>query len=278
MANNIKVVLSGSGLLYPLHVGAINALHDLGFGVEEIAGVSGGAIIAAAVASGIKPGIELEELVLDTIPSENRLIDISWCPLKSWGLIKGNRIKKEIAKNVKSIFDLTSIPLKVFAVNIDEQGNFHDPLYTVFGTIETPEVSIADAVRASLSIPGVFKPHVIDGQRFIDGGIVANYPLSAFGKCENVVGFHIRGNRDHIPPSNLKGYAKTCFRLLMEAVNRQHIDEDIWGQTVLLETNQSSLNFRYGADEARDMIRFGYLQAKEQLRDLGTVAATCAAQ
>jgi len=262
----IKVVLSGSGLLYPMHVGALNALHDEGYEITEIAGVSGGAIVAAAVASGIQPGPELEQLVLDTIPSENQLIDVTWCPLAHWGLIKGDRIRTTLAAHFKSIFDLTEIPLKVYAVNIDEQGNFHDPLYTVFGTKETPDIDISDAVRASLSIPGVFKPHKIGGDRYVDGGLVANYPLSAFGVGEEVVGFHIRGNRDHQAPTSLKGYAKTCFRLLMESINRQHIDEELWGQTVLLETPRSSLDFRYGTDEVLQMIRMGYEQATKQLR------------
>lgn len=262
-----KVVLSGSGLLYPMHVGAIKALHEEGYEISEIAGVSGGAIIAAAVASGIQPGNELEQLVLDTIPSENQLIDVTWCPLAHWGLIKGDRIRNTLATHFKSIFDLTEIPLKVYAVNIDEQGNFHDSLYTIFGTNETPDIDIADAVRASMSIPGVFKPYKIKGNSYVDGGLVANYPLSAFGVGEDVIGFHIRGNRDHVPPTSLKTYAKTCFRLLMEAVNRQHIDEELWGQTVLLETHMSSLDFRYGSDEVRQMIRMGYEQAKEQLRD-----------
>lgn len=263
---SIKVVLSGSGLLYPMHVGAIKALHEEGYSIKEIAGVSGGSIIAAAIASGIKPGKELEDLVLDTVPSENQLIDPTWCPLRHWGLIKGNRIRKELATHFKSIFDLTEIPLKVFAVNIDEQGNFHDSLYTVFGTTETPDIEIADAVRASLSIPGVFKPHKIGEHRFIDGGLVINYPLSAFGVGKDVIGFHIRGNREYEKPTSLLSYAKSCFRLLMEAVNRQHIDEELWGQTVLLETHMSSLDFRYGADEVREMIQMGYEQAKEQLQ------------
>lgn len=264
----VKVVLSGSGLLYPLHVGAVNALHDAGYKIKAIAGVSGGAIIASAIASGIRPGEELVDLVLDTIPSENGLIDLTWCPFKHWGLIKGERIKEEFDRHFRPNFDSTEIPLKVYAVNIDEQGNFFDPLYTVFGTYETPDIAISDAVRASMSIPGVFKPHVINGHRYIDGGIVANYPLSAFGAGKDVIGFHIRGNRAFERPSGLKTYAKMMFRLFMEAVNRQHIDEDLWGRTVLLETPQSSLDFRYGTSEVHQMIRLGYEQALDQLLDL----------
>ena len=58
----------------------------------------------------------------------------------------------------------------------------------LFSHKHTPGVSIADAVRASISIPFFFAPHpiVIDGcaQHYMDGGILDNYPISIFDKAE----------------------------------------------------------------------------------------------
>lgn len=44
---------------------------------------------------------------------------------------------------------------------------------TVFGTMGAPQTCLADAVSASSAIPLVFNPHVIDGRRYVDGGVVS---------------------------------------------------------------------------------------------------------
>ena len=42
---------------------------------------------------------------------------------------------------------------------------------TMFGADDAPEISVADAVEASCAIPGVFRPIVVDGRRYVDGGV-----------------------------------------------------------------------------------------------------------
>lgn len=261
----IKVVLSGSGTLYPMHAGALHYLSDAGYEITEIAGVSGGSIIACALASGYEPGPSLNELVLSTVPGPNKLIDVSYCPLWGWGLIKGDRIENELREKLSHTFVELEIPTKVYAVNVDKQGTFFDSLYTIFGTEETPNQDVASAVRASMSIPGIFQPKEIDGHKFCDGGLVANFPLHSFGTEENVIGFHIRGNKDFDPPTSFASYMQNVMRLMLEAINRQHVSEDMWAKTVLLETDKRSIEFRYGKKEVEEMLEEGYNLAKAQL-------------
>lgn len=261
---SLKLVLSGSGTLYPLHVGALNCLIDHGYDITHVTGVSGGAIVASAFASGYK-GKDLENLVLDTLPAPNNLVDITFCPLVRWGVIKGNKIEKEMRKHFKPSFAETEIPLKVFAVNIDFEGNYGDPLYTVFGTEETPDQDIAEAVRASIAIPYVFTPKVIKGHRYIDGGVASNFPLSIYGEGEGVLGFHVRGETSYAKPTNVASYAMTLVRIMMESINREHIESAQFARTVVLKSDAEGLNTRMTKEEAQALIEEGYNQTEKAL-------------
>ncbi len=50
----------------------------------------------------------------------------------------------------------------------------------IFSAEQTPNVEVALAVRASLSIPKLFKPVEIDGERYVDGGVISNFPIHIF--------------------------------------------------------------------------------------------------
>ena len=50
----------------------------------------------------------------------------------------------------------------------------------LFSELETPDVDVADAVVASMSIPGIVQAHLIDDVCYFDGGIVSNRPAWAF--------------------------------------------------------------------------------------------------
>ena len=61
----------------------------------------------------------------------------------------------------------TKIPLKIIATCLDTSEK------TVF-----TDIAIVDAVRASLSVPALFEPHIIDGKHYIDGMLYENLPIS----------------------------------------------------------------------------------------------------
>ncbi|USJ28500.1 patatin-like phospholipase family protein [Ensifer adhaerens] len=65
-------------------------------------------------------------------------------------------------------------PLKVVAANISRQET------TVFSVETTPDVPVADAVCASIAIPGVFRPRKVGDSWYMDGGLVSNLPAWTF--------------------------------------------------------------------------------------------------
>src|SRR5262245_55695553 len=64
--------------------------------------------------------------------------------------------------------------LRIVATNVDRRT------LRLFSDKTTPDVSVVDAVIASMSMPVVFKPWRIDGERYIDGALVSNLPVWTF--------------------------------------------------------------------------------------------------
>lgn len=249
----IKVVLSGSGLLYPIHVGAIVRLQE-SFEIEEVAGISGGAIVAALVASG-KSGQELLDLVLDNMPGDHlNLIDPAWFPPSSWGLIKGKRLLAKFREMMVPTFGNTEIPLTVGTTNIDKR------LPVMFSSEDTPEADLPLAVRASMSFPFAFAPVLIDGDRYVDGGLGASFPLDIFGSGEDVIGVKIvpQMKRGYHKVDNLIEFAFANIQTMMGAIDREHIEDAVFARFVRIETDANAANLFMRRNEAGTLAQLGY--------------------
>ena len=190
-------------------VGAISVLEEHGFSFARVAGTSAGAIVGALVASGFT-STELHELMVsldytrfrDASGWEKALPLIKGTDL--WfheGIYKGDYfhqwISEQLATKQKRTFsDLRTdadpgIPeneqykLVVMASDVSQgelrrlPWDFEDPAHPRDGQL------IADAVRASMSIPFFFRPFSLsvsaDGPSvFVDGGMLSNFPIDAF--------------------------------------------------------------------------------------------------
>ena len=148
------------------HVGVIQVLEENGIEVDVVAGVSMGAYVGALWASGHDGG-ELEKLSRDM---EGRwalwtLIDPVFPPRR--GFMRGFAVKKRLMRSIgHARFADLARPLRVVA------GNLATLERVVFSSGE-----VATAVHASIAVPGICVPITIDGQTYIDGGIVDPLPV-----------------------------------------------------------------------------------------------------
>lgn len=157
-------VFSGGAALGAAHIGVVKALCE-SYYPEFLIGTSAGAIIAAALACGLSPeeiSSQLRKKSLLTIA-----FDFSF---SGNGLIRGNKILSLL----RSVFedrhfeDLDkSISLAVCATD-----------FSTGELVVLERGSIAEAVRASLAVPGIFEPYNLNGRPFVDGGLIANLPLA----------------------------------------------------------------------------------------------------
>ncbi|MHB9096450.1 MAG: patatin-like phospholipase family protein [Syntrophales bacterium] len=193
----IGLVLSGGGARGAAHIGILKILEELRIPVDVITGTSMGAIVGGFYASGSSPAelekmvtsIEWNEAFRDRPPLEdlsfrrkedsaNQLIKFDAgvrdgqfaLPL---GLIQGQNLNfilksRLIHTALVNDFDRLQIPFRAVAADI-ETGE----------AVVLDKGDLATAMRASMSIPGVFAPIEMNGRLLVDGGIADNLPVDA---------------------------------------------------------------------------------------------------
>lgn len=174
-AHRIGVALSGGGARGFAHAGALMALEQAGLRPDIIAGVSAGSVVAAMYAAGIHP-----RSILDLFQGK-RFSDFSELTVPHNGFFSLDRFRKFLAKNipVERLEDL-EIPTVIGVTNFDS------------GKAESFRSGIiSETVAASCSIPIVFQPAVINGTRYVDGGLLHNLPAWAIrSECKTLIGIN----------------------------------------------------------------------------------------
>jgi NTE family protein len=269
---NVRLVLSGSGTLYPAHVGAVVRLAEVGFVFEEVIGTSGGAIVASALASGYKPNGELIEMIKKTLPSKNKLVDPSvWSLMTKWGFIKGDKIEQMLDKYLVKKFKDTKIPLHVVTCNIDRRE------MRVFSSAKNPDMDVSLAVRASMSIPGVFVPVKLDGEMYVDGGLAGNFMIDYFGKDVPVIGIRFKSEKGRYDPvKHAFDYTSAVIDTMLEANAAERIEDVPNHKVILIKSKHGGLNLNMTEADVLDMVAEGYDAAGRWLMEHGSVYSPAA--
>ena len=155
----LYLALAGGGAHAAAHAGVLRGLERAGIAVAGVAGVSGGALIAAAWAG----GADLDSL----IEQASRLHPWMW--VRGWGggLLSGSKLGALIDEFVPTpTFEALRVPVVVLATDVDTGE-----------AVVFREGNVRDAVRASCSFPGVFPPFVLNGRRLVDGGVIEVVPV-----------------------------------------------------------------------------------------------------
>ena len=148
------------------HIGVLQVLEENGIDVDVVAGSSMGAYIGAAWAFGLD-GQRLEKLAreLESPWALWSLIDPAFPPRQ--GFVRGVAVKNRLKKSIGDVrFAELVRPLRVVATNLETLDR------VVFSSGE-----VAAAVHASTAVPGICVPVVLNGETYIDGGIVDPLPV-----------------------------------------------------------------------------------------------------
>ncbi len=177
----IGLALGEGGARGIAHIAYLKALDELGIKPTIISGSSMGALIGAFYASGLS-GIEIEN-ILDklNILQYGKLIDFQ---IKKGGMIKGDKIKEFLTELLptKNFEDL-KIPLKVVASDYWTKKPY------IFKNGD-----LTDAIRASISIPGAFKPVEYKDTLLIDGGCTNPVPFDIIrDQCDILIAIDVGG-------------------------------------------------------------------------------------
>ncbi len=192
----IGLVLGGGGARGAAHIGVLKELERLQVPVDAIAGTSMGAIVGGLYATGVGAD-ELEDLVasmdwaaaLSDAPdreylSFRRKQDDREYPLNfelgvrgtdfvlPQGFIQGQKLDlllRELTLHASHVTDFDALPIPFRAIASD----------IIAGeAVVMKEGDLAQAIRASMSVPGVFVPVQYDGKLLVDGGLIGNLPVN----------------------------------------------------------------------------------------------------
>ena len=192
----IGLALSGGGARGAAHVGVLRVLEELRVPVDYIAGTSMGAIVGGLYASGMSPDeIEkaLVEMDWDTVLKDNqqrpdrsfrRKLDDRLYLSKLKAGVKDGKLSIPTAMIQGQQFNLALNRLTVDVAEVNDFDRLPIPFRAVATDIVTgKEVvlgsgNLATAIRASISVPGVFAGVKYEGKLLVDGGISNNLPVS----------------------------------------------------------------------------------------------------
>ena len=159
------LVLSGGGAKGIAHIGVFKALEESGIPVDIIGGASIGAIISGFIAQ----SLSADEIISRTrdmfLANPTPLTEFSFIPFYS--LLKGKRLEKMLEESFGH-FDIEDLPINYYCVSSNLTTS--DQHVHVMGDLKT-------AIRASISLPGILPPVLIDKNVYVDGGIFNNIPI-----------------------------------------------------------------------------------------------------
>ena len=182
----VGLVLSGGGARGLAHIGVLRILEREGIPVDYLAGTSMGGVIAAGYAAGMSSyDLERESLA---ITQKRHLLRLADPGLPDGGLIRGERVLaffKQIFG--EKTFSELNLPLAVVAVDLVSCQE-----------VVLREGPVALALRATSSLPGVFKPVEMNGYRLVDGGVLNNLPVDVVSQmgAEVIIAVNIGLSRE----------------------------------------------------------------------------------
>jgi NTE family protein len=195
------LVLSGGGTRGFAHLGVISALYEKGVIFDVISGTSVGAIVGAFIAGGMKP----DEIMM--IFNKGWFFKYTNLQFPADGLLKLNGLKGIIQKTIpyRNIEDLP-LPFYISVANLNS------------GAVEYRNKGpLGLTLLASSSIPVLFSPVKIDGQMYVDGGLMDNIPVGPIkDDCEHIISVNITPLN---PREKIKNLIQIASRTFYMGVN-----------------------------------------------------------
>lgn len=280
MKNNLEYfcILGGGGIRGCSYTGVLKAIEELNLKITGWAGSSIGAVVATLYAA----GYTADEI--DTVFKEINIDffkDINLSLGKDFALSKGGYFYDWMKDKIESKFyganyikgKMPPVTFKnldkdivIFSVNL-RYLNFYE-----FSKQKTPDAEIAGAVRASVSMPGLYKP-VLDGKDcLVDGDLVKCAPLWRVSDTiknidTRILEFRLEDNETEKNISNTATYLNAVYNTISgfatDYIIDLYKDKDKFDYIKINLPDISVVDFMISADKKAEMARIGYITTKE---------------
>jgi len=302
---NADLVLEGGGVKGIGHVGAITALAQAGYTFSRVAGTSAGAIVASLVAANMTTAKMQQELqTVDytkfrdpTDLSKLSLLGEGLSVLFEKGIYRGDYfhdwIKQQLAsQGVQTFGDLKvadpgssltssqSYRLVVMTADLSRGELVRLPWdYPKYGLAPDSQL-VADAVRASMSIPFFFKPVTMKFTAdktdcwLVDGGALSNFPIGIFDRTDGqtprwpTFGIKLsarpKANQVAHTITDTRTFAEALLSTMMNAHDQMHLDDPcVVARTIFVDTgNVQGTDFGIDAATQQTLYQSGFSNAQ----------------
>jgi NTE family protein len=235
----IGLVLSGGGARGIAHLGVLKAFDEAGIQISAISGTSAGAIAGALYANGYTP-----EEILEIIISTN-FFKLIRPAISKTGILKMGPAESIYRKYLPhNDFAKLKIPLTVAATDL-KRGE----------TMLFNSGDLIRAVMASSCIPVIFDPVEIDGEMYVDGGVLNNLPAEALiHTCDFIIGVNTnKVSTDY----NLRNFRDLLERVLLMAINYNAYDRKKYCN-ILIEPEEIYRFSAFDVQKAKAIFKIGY--------------------
>ncbi|WP_366921613.1 patatin-like phospholipase family protein [Metallumcola ferriviriculae] len=231
------------------HIGVLQVLQEENVPIDLIAGSSIGSVFGAMLACR-QDFHRLERLILEI--RQKQFIDIS---VPRMGLLKGNKVEEmlRLLTHNKN-FDQLDLPLFVVAVDLVKGEK-----------VIINEGNVAEAVRASIAIPGIFKPVLAGGRVLVDGAVMDRVPIAVTREqgAEIVIAVDVKFGGSERKTQQVNNIFDVIL-LSLDLLDRELASRFIIEADVLIQPDLSDINPN-NFDDAHNGIIRGRAAAKEML-------------
>ena len=222
----VALALASGGPRGFAYIGAIEELERRGYTITSVSGTSAGSLVGGIYAAGGLQAFKEWLYQLDPV----KIVYLMDPSLSRNSLVKGERIIKAIKEVVPEV-NIEDLPIPFTAVATD--------LFTGEEVI-FQEGPLFEAIRASISIPSMFKPVKWKGRTLVDGGMVNTFPLNRVQRTEGdiLVGFNV----NEIDAAEIQGFLDSRAALSQEKKDKSIVRrlEKTWQEYML--TNMGKEN------------------------------------
>ncbi len=247
----LGIALSGGGARGFAHAGALMAIEEAGLKPDVVAGVSAGSVIAVLYAAGVSP------LRMADIFARTGFRDFADLSIGRGGLFEIEKFKNFVLRALGGVTRLEDLRIPTY-IGVTDLDN---GCPAVFSSGE-----IGPRMLASCSIPIVFKPVIIDGIHYVDGGVLRNHPAWILrDKCEKLIGVNVSPLRSVRDYKSIVSVAMRTYNLMAKA--NQAADMAICDVSVC--TPEIANYAVFDLKKIKELFLIGYVNTRRALIDAG---------
>jgi NTE family protein len=242
------LALSGGGARGIAHLGVLLAMEENGFHPSVISGTSMGAMVAV----GYGLGIPVKEM-LSILKNEIKPIHITNINIRRLGIFNLRKVEnlfREMAP--KDDFSILKIPTFLSVTNLN---NGHNEIIS--------EGKFIKFTIASASIPLLFRPAIINGTYYVDGGLTKNMAAEILkDKCDKLIGVHVNHIAEKENFRRMKDIAARAYHLAIYNTIRNElgycdyiVDPPGTRRYTTLDFNKAEEIFEVGYQEGLNLVK-----------------------